>query len=170
MSLELQHITMNYQRDEHVVRAVHDVSLSVAAGEFVAIQGSSGAGKSSLLLVAGGLQRPTEGQVLIEGQDLFDLTSEQRAAFRSQNIGIVFQRFHLLPYLTVRQNILAPTLAANLPDAGNGAGSLAGRGVGACKGYLQRLSVEPPSGLAAIAPSKLPNASSRQIATVEVVF
>ncbi|NOZ39571.1 MAG: ABC transporter ATP-binding protein [Planctomycetes bacterium] len=117
MNLDLTKITLNYQRGEHVVRAVHDVSLTVAAGEFVAIQGSSGAGKSSLLLVAGGLLRPTEGQVKIEGQDLYEQPSEQRAAFRAKHIGIIFQRFHLLPYLSVRQNILTPTLAVSLPDA-----------------------------------------------------
>ena len=110
--LDLKNITMNYQRGEHVVKAVHDVSLTVAAGEFVAIQGSSGAGKSSLLLVAGGLLNPTEGQVLIDGQNLYEQSGEQRAAFRAQHIGIVFQCFHLF-----RQNILTPTLATKLPDA-----------------------------------------------------
>ena len=108
---------MKYQRGEHTVKAVHDVSLAIAAGEFVAIQGSSGAGKSSLLLVAGGLLNPTEGHALIDGQNLYEQSVEQRAAFRAQHIGIVFQRFHLLPYLSVRQNILTPTLATNLPDA-----------------------------------------------------
>ncbi len=115
--LDLQNITMNYQRGVHVVKAVHDVSLTVAAGEFVAIQGSSGAGKSSLLLVAGGLLHPTKGQVLIDGQNLYEQSVEQRAAIRAEHIGIVFQRFHLLPYLSVRQNILTPTLATKLPDA-----------------------------------------------------
>jgi len=94
MTLDLKKITMNYQRGEHIVRAVHDVSLTVADGEFVAIQGSSGAGKSSLLLVAGGLLCPTEGQVLIDGQDLYEQQSEQRSAFRAKHIGIIFQRFH----------------------------------------------------------------------------
>jgi ABC-type lipoprotein export system ATPase subunit len=117
MILDLKNITMNYQRGEHVVRAVHDVSLTVAAGEFVAIQGSSGAGKSSLLLVAGGLLHPSEGQAHLDGQNLYEQSGGQRAAFRAQHIGIIFQRFHLLPYLSVRQNILTPTLSVNLPDA-----------------------------------------------------
>ena len=116
MIIDLKNIAIDYQRGEHVVSAVRDVSLCVARGEFVAIQGSSGAGKSSLLLVAGGLLRPTQGQVFIEGQNLYELPVEQRAAFRAQHVGIIFQRFHLLPYLSTRQNILTPTLAATLPD------------------------------------------------------
>jgi ABC-type lipoprotein export system ATPase subunit len=70
-----------------------------------------------LLLVAGGLLRPAQGSVLIDGDNLYDRTVEQRAAFRAQYVGFIFQRFHLLPYLNVRQNILTPTLANKLPDA-----------------------------------------------------
>ncbi len=114
--IELVDIQVDYQRGGRLVQAVHDVSLSVASGQFIAIQGSSGAGKSSLLLVAGGLMRPTQGHVLIDGQNLYERSIEQRAAFRAEQIGFVFQRFHLLPYLTVRQNILTPTLAAEVPD------------------------------------------------------
>jgi putative ABC transport system ATP-binding protein len=115
--IQLQNITVNYERGGHVVEAVCDVSLEVATGEFLAIQGTSGAGKSSLLLAVGGLLRPTGGSVLIDGQNLYDQTAEQRAEFRAQHIGYIFQRFHLLPYLNVRQNILTPTLATKLPEA-----------------------------------------------------
>ena len=115
--IEIKNITMNYERAGNVVRAVSEVSLSVKSGEFVAIQGSSGAGKSTLLMIAGGLMRPTEGQVEIDASDLYEQTADQRALFRAEHIGFVFQHFHLLPYLSVRQNILAPTLAVRLPDA-----------------------------------------------------
>lgn len=114
--IELKNIQMTYERGGNVVNAVRDASLKVAAGEFLAIQGTSGAGKSSLLLVAGGLLRP-KGQVLIDGNDLYKLPVEKRAAFRAQQIGFIFQRFHLLPYLSVRQNILSPTLAVCVADA-----------------------------------------------------
>lgn len=121
--IELQNIQVTYERGRQVVEAVGDVSLKVAAGEFLAIQGTSGAGKSSLLLVAGGLLRP-QGQVQIDGQDLYKLPIEQRTAFRARNIGFIFQRFHLLPYLSVRQNILSPTLALSFADAENRADEL----------------------------------------------
>ncbi|QDU82855.1 Lipoprotein-releasing system ATP-binding protein LolD [Polystyrenella longa] len=93
------------------VTAVNDVSLELAAGEFLAIQGPSGGGKSTLLLMLGGLLRPESGTIKINGRQLYELSSEERAALRATEIGFVFQQFHLIPYLTVRENVLAPGLA-----------------------------------------------------------
>jgi putative ABC transport system ATP-binding protein len=96
------------------VRALDDVSLEVGAGEFVAVCGPSGCGKSTLLLVLGALLHPDEGAVQIAGEDPYALGSGSRAAFRGSNIGFVFQEFHLVPYLNVRENILTPTLACEV--------------------------------------------------------
>jgi len=81
------------------------------------VQGPSGCGKSTLLLTAGGMLQPDSGKVLIDGEDLYAQTAEQRALFRAANFGFVFQQFHLVPYLTVRENILSPALAKSLPSA-----------------------------------------------------
>ncbi len=93
------------------VHAVRDVSLEIAAGELVALRGPSGCGKSTLLMAAGGLLEPTSGSVEINGTDLYSLGQDGRAQFRAENIGFVFQQFHLIPYLDVRDNILAASLA-----------------------------------------------------------
>jgi ABC-type lipoprotein export system ATPase subunit len=120
------------------VQAVADVSLNVAPGEFVAVQGPSGSGKTTLLLCAGGLLRPDGGQVLVEGQDLYQLSAEARARFRAASIGFVFQQFHLVPYLTVMENVLAPSLTAAVPDAADRARELIHR-----LGLTQRLTHVP---------------------------
>ena len=93
------------------VHAVRDVSLEVADGELVTIRGPSGCGKSTLLMAAGGLLEPTSGSVEVNGTDLYSLGHDGRARFRAENIGFVFQQFHLIPYLDVRDNILAASLA-----------------------------------------------------------
>jgi ABC-type lipoprotein export system ATPase subunit len=80
------------------------------------VQGPSGCGKTTLLLAAGGLQVPDGGRVTVAGQDLFALSSEERAGFRAAKIGFVFQQFHLIPYLSVLDNVLAPSLASPSPD------------------------------------------------------
>lgn len=115
--IELEQMTVSYKSDNAPIVAVRDVQMKVKEGELLAVRGSSGAGKSSLLLAAGGLLRPSEGRVLIGGDDLYSRAPQERAELRGQHIGFIFQSFHLLPYLSVRQNILAPTLAINVPDA-----------------------------------------------------
>ena len=106
--LELRNLTKFYSGSVH---AVDGVTLTVAPGEFVAVQGPSGCGKTTLLLAAGGLLKPDGGEVLLEGENPYRLSSEQRARFRAAKIGFVFQQFHLVPYLNVLDNILTPTLA-----------------------------------------------------------
>jgi putative ABC transport system ATP-binding protein len=115
--LQIQDLAKSYRGPKGVVRAVDDVSLQIGAGEFVAVQGPSGCGKTTLLLAAGGLLQPSDGRVLIEGQDPYALSPEKRARFRGRNIGFVFQQFHLIPFLSVWDNVLAPTLAFPAPDA-----------------------------------------------------
>jgi ABC-type lipoprotein export system ATPase subunit len=117
--LEIKDLTKTYNGPHGPVRAVDGVSLSVAAREFVAVQGPSGCGKSTLLLAAGALLRPDSGEVLLDGQAPYRLGPEQRARFRAASVGFVFQQFHLVPYLDVYDNILAPSLAAG--GAGGGA-------------------------------------------------
>lgn len=92
------------------VDALSGVSLVLNSGEFVTIRGKSGCGKSTLMLCLGGLQRPDSGTVNVNGQNLYALSAEERAKFRGQNIGYVFQQFHLIPYLTVEENVMAARL------------------------------------------------------------
>jgi putative ABC transport system ATP-binding protein len=94
-----------------MVPALHGVSLEVHPGEFVVVQGPSGCGKTTLLLTAGGLLSPDAGRVLVDGRDPYALTAEERARLRASTIGFVFQEFHLIPYLTVLENVMVPSLA-----------------------------------------------------------
>jgi ABC-type lipoprotein export system ATPase subunit len=87
------------------VRAVDDFSMTLSEGEFVALQGPSGCGKTTLLLIAGGLLQPDIGRVIFKGQGVSNLTADERADLRAQNIGFVFQQYHLVPYLNVADNI-----------------------------------------------------------------
>ena len=115
--LQVHDLVKHYNGSDGTVRALDGLSLSVAAGEFVAVQGPSGCGKSTLLLTAGALLAPDSGTVLVEGTDPYKLSSEYRARFRAQSVGFVFQQFHLVPYLSVLDNVLAASLAAPSPDA-----------------------------------------------------
>jgi ABC-type lipoprotein export system ATPase subunit len=117
MLLQLDHITKTYRSGPRTVRAVDDVSLSVDAGEFVAVAGPSGCGKTTLLLIAGGLLAPDSGTVTIAGENPYAAAADQRARFRAANVGFVFQQFHLVPYLTVLDNILAASMATRPTDA-----------------------------------------------------
>lgn len=117
MVLEVQNVSKTYPRPEGAVAALRDVSLSVAAGEFVGIRGPSGCGKTTLLLAAGTLLRPDSGRILIEGRDPAGLVADAQAGLRAAKIGFVFQQFHLVPYLTVLENVLAASLGRPSKDA-----------------------------------------------------
>jgi len=93
------------------VEVLNGMDVHVEAGSFVAVTGPSGCGKSTLLLITGSLLRPDNGSVVISGLDFTAMKSDERALQRARTIGFVFQRFHLLPYLTVRENILAASVA-----------------------------------------------------------
>ncbi len=115
--VELQEVTKVYRSGPAEVRALDGVWLTVGAGEFVAVQGPSGSGKTTLLLIAGGLLAPSSGTVVIDGRAPYALPADERARFRAETIGFVFQQFHLVPYLTVRENVLAAALATGRTDA-----------------------------------------------------
>lgn len=111
MLVEIQDARKTYQGASGQVLAVDGLSLSLDAGDFVAVQGPSGCGKSTLLLLAGGLLAPESGSVQIAGEDPYALSPDARSKFRAENIGFVFQQFHLVPYLSVLDNVLAPSIA-----------------------------------------------------------
>ncbi|WP_329168659.1 ABC transporter ATP-binding protein [Streptomyces sp. NBC_01685] len=106
--LQLLEVTLTLGDGDTAVTALDQVSLQVAPGEFVAVVGPSGSGKSSLLAVAGGLQRPTSGTVDIAGTELTTLSDKQRTAARRRHIGFVFQQSNLLSSLTVKEQLLLP--------------------------------------------------------------
>jgi ABC-type lipoprotein export system ATPase subunit len=110
-----------YQMGGSEIRAVDGVSLTVAAGEFVALLGSSGSGKSSLLNLIAGLDRPTGGEIRVDGRDLAAMSSEELAAFRRLSVGIVFQAFNLIPSMTVLENVELPLRLAETDRKGRGA-------------------------------------------------
>jgi ABC-type lipoprotein export system ATPase subunit len=103
--LEIKNITKKYQKGGNIFTALDGVTLQVEKGDFIAIVGPSGSGKSTLLNTVGGLIRPDSGQVLFNGRDIYSMKRHESDFYRSNNIGFVFQQFHLLPYLTVLENI-----------------------------------------------------------------
>jgi len=115
--LILEDIRKTFAGPRGPVPAVDGCSLAVKAGEFVAVRGPSGCGKTTLLLAAGALQRPDSGRVTVDGQDPYALAPDARARFRATRIGFVFQQFHLVPYLSVLENVLTPALAVARPNA-----------------------------------------------------
>jgi putative ABC transport system ATP-binding protein len=106
--LELCQVSRVYGQGAAVVHALRDVSLEVAAGTMVAVMGPSGSGKSTLLTIAGSLEEPSSGQVLVAGQDLATMSRDGKARLRRQSIGYVFQDFNLLPGLTAAENVALP--------------------------------------------------------------
>ncbi|MCK6619706.1 MAG: ABC transporter ATP-binding protein [Calditrichaceae bacterium] len=113
----VENLIKEYHSGEESVAAVDNISFSIDLGEFVAVVGPSGSGKSTLLTVLGGLTHPTGGQVVIDEIDVYALTAEQRADFRKEYIGFVFQSFHLIPYLNVLENVMIPLAVVDAPGA-----------------------------------------------------
>ncbi|MCU9814015.1 ABC transporter ATP-binding protein [Paraclostridium sp. AKS73] len=97
-----------YGEGENLVKAIDDNNIEIIEGEFVAIVGKSGSGKSTLLHMIGGLDRPTDGKVFIDGKDIFSLKDESLAIFRRRKIGFIFQYYNLIPSLNVWENIVLP--------------------------------------------------------------
>jgi predicted ABC-type transport system involved in lysophospholipase L1 biosynthesis ATPase subunit len=114
--LELRGVTKRYHQGSHDVVALDGVDVDVEAGEFVAVVGPSGAGKSTLLHLAAGLDQPDAGTVVLDGRDLATMSAAERATLRRCEIGFVFQFFHLLPTLTVAENVELPLLLDNRRD------------------------------------------------------
>ncbi len=112
--IEVRSISKEYQCGDSVVSAIQEMDFRIADGEFVTVMGQSGSGKSTLLSILGGLNHPSKGQIVVDGLDLYSLTSEQRADFRSEYIGIIFQSFQLIPYLTVLENVKLPMVITGI--------------------------------------------------------
>ena len=108
--LRVENLTKVYGKDENEVRALDGVSFSVNKGEFVAIIGPSGSGKSTLLHILGGVDRPTEGKVFMDGKDVYAQDEEQLAIFRRRQVGLIYQFYNLIPVLNVTENITLPVL------------------------------------------------------------
>ena len=112
MILNAVKLTKEYEQGEKRIRAVQNATFSVEEGEFAAIVGTSGSGKSTLLSMIGGLERPTSGEVFLDGESLYTLSDNRLSEIRNRQIGYVFQNYALLPVLTLRENILIPQLIA----------------------------------------------------------
>ncbi len=114
--IDIKAIGKDYMDGGMTVRAIEAMDFFIDDGEFVGIMGQSGSGKSTLLSILGGLNRPSRGKVLVDTLDLYALSSEQRADFRSEYIGFIFQSFQLIPYLTVKENIKLPMAITRIKD------------------------------------------------------
>lgn len=112
--IELKNITKTYKLGDETIYALHNVDLTINRGEFIAIIGPSGSGKSTLSNIIGGLDRPNEGQVLIEGQDLATVNDKKLSEYRNKYVGFVFQSFNLQPQLTASENVSLPLIFARV--------------------------------------------------------
>jgi len=106
--ISINQVSKTYGAGEAAVAAITDVSLRIETGEFVSVMGESGAGKSTLLSVLGGMNTPTSGSYQVDGMDIYALHPEQRADFRREYLGFIFQGFYLIPYLSVMENVQLP--------------------------------------------------------------
>ena len=111
--ITLEHINKIFYRGDEEIYAIRDLSLSVEAGDFIAITGSSGSGKSTLLYILGLLDRPSSGRYILRGEATEGLTDDERARLRNRFMGFVFQSFHLLPRATALRNVMMPLVYAS---------------------------------------------------------
>jgi putative ABC transport system ATP-binding protein len=114
--LRMENVSKKYRHRGQLVTALDGADLSISKGDFVAVVGPSGSGKSTLLLMLGGMLSPSSGRVLLEGQSIYDLKSDQRARLRRKKIGFVFQTFNLVTYLSALENVQIPLYLAGLDD------------------------------------------------------
>ena len=111
--LKVENLSKNYKLGESIIKAIDNVSFKVEKGEFIAIIGASGSGKSTLLHMIGGVDKPSSGEIYIEGTDIVKLTDNQLAAIRRSKIGIIYQFYNLIQTLNVEENITLPILLDN---------------------------------------------------------
>ncbi|MFO7650546.1 MAG: ABC transporter ATP-binding protein [bacterium] len=112
--LELQSVSKTYTHRGRTVNALNNATLEVQNGDFIAVVGPSGSGRSTLLLTLGGMLSPASGRVVVDEQSLYDMSTDKRAELRRKKIGFVFQTFNLVPYLTALENVQVPLLLAGL--------------------------------------------------------
>lgn len=112
--IQIEHLFKEYKLGKQRISVIDDVNLNIFEGEFVAIVGASGSGKSTLLHLLGGLDKPSQGKVIIDGQDINKLSDSRLSKFRNQAIGFIFQSFYLQPFLTLRQNIEVASMPARI--------------------------------------------------------
>jgi putative ABC transport system ATP-binding protein len=113
--IRLKNVSKTYHRGPVAVLALRGIDLDIARGEFLAVTGKSGCGKSTLLHIIGGLEPPSAGQVLVNGQDLAALKDPELTYFRRDRVGVVFQSFNLLPLLTLEENVALPRALQGIP-------------------------------------------------------
>ncbi len=106
--IEINKLNKTYESGEECVLALVDVDLAIERGEFISVMGPSGSGKSTLLTILGGLNHPTQGEVMVDEIPIYKLPLERLADFRREYLGFVFQSFQLIPYLTVIENVMLP--------------------------------------------------------------
>ena len=112
--IEVQNLSKSYRRDSLEIPVLRNISLSVAEGEFIAFMGPSGSGKTTLLNLIAGIDRPSEGRIQIAGVDVTELTETELAAWRSRNVGFIFQFYNLIPVLTAVENVELPLILTPL--------------------------------------------------------
>ncbi len=113
-AIALRHVVKEYYRDKITISVLSALSMTVDEGEFLALMGPSGSGKTTLLNLIAGLDRPTEGEVIVHGQDLSEMTEGQVTKWRSRNVGFIFQLYNLIPVLTAAENVEMPLLLTSL--------------------------------------------------------
>ena len=112
--IEVQNLSKSYRRDSLEIPVLRNISLTVAEGEFVALMGPSGSGKTTLLNLIAGIDKPTEGRILIAGVNVTELSETELAAWRSRNVGFIFQFYNLIPVLTAVENVELPLILTPL--------------------------------------------------------
>ena len=115
--LEARHLRKEYSLDQRRLTVLNDISLCITAGEFVVISGSSGSGKTTLLTLLSGLDQPTSGKVILDGNEITGASEDELAPLRNRMIGFVFQSFHLVPTMTAKENIMFPAEIMGRADA-----------------------------------------------------
>ena len=114
--IEIKALCKSYETGGEQVHALVDVTLHIERGEFISVMGPSGSGKSTLLTILGGLNHPTQGDVLVDDISIYRLPMEKLADFRREYVGFIFQSFQLIPYLTVVENVMLPLSITDTPN------------------------------------------------------